>query len=344
MYTITGRNVNQILPELMYGLQHHGREEETRNGKVLRLPAPAAITYEHPCERVLFCPLRDANPFFHLMESIWMLMGRNDLAFPASIVSSMADFSDDGVILQGAYGYRWRHHFGVDQLAVIANALRADKTCRRQVLQMWDAGNDLGLNSKDLPCNTQIYFAINDGKLDMTVTNRSNDAVWGALGANVVHMSMLLQFMAAWIEVPVGKYYQFSNNMHVYERHFDLMNQCAQQAYPSMQYMSHDPYENNEVEETPLCPAGPTGVQLWQEDAEMLLETKEAPLGLRTSFMRKVVSPMLQAIRHYKATKNVDESIHFLWAMPTKSDWRRAGEEWLERRRKNGKNISNLSR
>ena len=40
------------------------------------------------------------------------------------------------------------------------------------------------LKSKDVPCNTHAYFAINaEGSLDLTVCNRSNDLVWGCLGA-----------------------------------------------------------------------------------------------------------------------------------------------------------------
>lgn len=53
--------------------------------------------------------------------------------------------------------------------------------------------------------------------LDMTVTNRSNDLILGMLGANYVTFSVLLEYMAACIGVEVGKYSQFSNNLHAYE-------------------------------------------------------------------------------------------------------------------------------
>lgn len=344
MQVIKGRNVNQIFPELMHQLEINGREEDTRNGKVLRMPTPVTVVYEQPCERVLFSPARDANPFFHLMESIWMLAGYNDLAFPASIVSSMANFSDDGVILQGAYGYRWVRHFGINQLATIAQALRKNHHCRRQVLQMWDARNDLGLNSKDLPCNTQIYFSVNDGKLDMMVTNRSNDAVWGALGANAVHMSMLQELMALWVEVPVGVYYQVSNNMHIYEQHWPLMKQCSALAFPSQQYKQEDPYESGTTYMPLLTITGPGKIEGWIDDAEFTASEHETPLGLNTKFFRKVVGPMLRSIQTYKTTKHVTRSQNELAAMPSGLDWQVAGWEWLERRRKNGKNLSNLSR
>ena len=40
--------------------------------------------------------------------------------------------------------------------------------------------------------------------------------IWGAYGANAVHMSILLEYMAARIDCAVGTYYQFSNNLHAY--------------------------------------------------------------------------------------------------------------------------------
>jgi hypothetical protein len=57
----------------------------------------------------------------------------------------------------------------------------------------------------------------------MTVLNRSNDIVWGCYGANAVHMSVLQEFVALAIGVPVGSYTQVSNDWHIYEKHFALM-------------------------------------------------------------------------------------------------------------------------
>ena len=75
---------------------------------------------------------------------------------------------------------------------------------------MWDAKKDLThLNiSKDLPCNTHVYFSIRDGFLDMTVCNRSNDLIWGCCGANAVHMSYLQEYVAIMCGVDIGFYTQ----------------------------------------------------------------------------------------------------------------------------------------
>ncbi len=218
MKTITARNVNgAILRGIdLFKDEINYREQESRNGKTLEAVEPVTTTYLKPTERVCLIPERDANPFFHFIESMWMLAGRNDLESLTYYVASMSNFSDDGETLWGAYGYRWRQYFHKDQLDMVVKVLKENPDDRRAVLQMWDANKDLARVSKDVPCNTNIYFKIRDGVLNMTVCNRSNDMLWGAYGANVVHMSVLQEFIAHRLGVPVGVYRQVSDSFHVY--------------------------------------------------------------------------------------------------------------------------------
>lgn len=217
MHVIEARNVNDALYLGINHLSEVGVRRDSRNGPVKIAPTPVTTVYSKPLERVLLWPERDANPFFHLYESLWMLAGRRDVAPLARYAKQMMEYSDDGQLLHGAYGYRWRKWFGKDQLALIAEALKKNPDDRRQVLQMWDAQEDLGRAGKDVPCNTIATFQINtEGALDLSVFCRSNDIIWGAYGANAVHFSYLLEYMALWIGVPVGRLYQVSVNYHAY--------------------------------------------------------------------------------------------------------------------------------
>lgn len=152
----------------------------SRVGEILRIREPVTITYENPTQRVLFNSARDCNPFFHLYESLWMLAGREDLAPLQYYVSTFGNFSDDGRTLHGAYGYRWRHQFGYDQLEEIVKEIRSNPWTRRCVLQMWDAKDTkvedptsdyrskpdkysdpwMAVNGgKDVPCNLCALFS-----------------------------------------------------------------------------------------------------------------------------------------------------------------------------------------
>ena len=70
------RNVNEALPVALQMIQAYGQPAESRGMHTLRVPGPVYTIYERPEERVLFDAVRDANPFFHLIESLWILGGR----------------------------------------------------------------------------------------------------------------------------------------------------------------------------------------------------------------------------------------------------------------------------
>ena len=220
MTTIKVNNVNDALRLGVDFFQWEGnyREQDSRNGITLEALEPVITTYSKPWERVLLFPARDANPFFHLIESIWMLGGSQRVGQLSHFNSGMQQFSDNGHTLNGAYGFRWYHQFkGRDQVRALIKVLKSHPESRRAVLQMWDPLVDLGSSSKDIPCNTNIFFKVRDNKLQMTVCNRSNDMVWGAYGANAVHMSVLQEYIAKSLDVEIGPYHQISDSFHVYK-------------------------------------------------------------------------------------------------------------------------------
>lgn len=238
MRVVRVRNVHEAWARLP-GVLSDAEEQESRNGPVLVCPEPVTTVYERPTERVLLDERRDANPFFHLVEALWMLAGRDDAATLDHYVRNFGKrFAESNGIIHGAYGDRWRHALGFDQLDAVVGRLRLNPRDRQAVIQMWDARehshdylpgcDDLCGDFRDRPCNTHVYLRIRDSRsllagetygpvLDMTVCCRSNDMVFGGYGANAVHFSVLQEYLAARIGVEVGTYTQVSNNFHVYK-------------------------------------------------------------------------------------------------------------------------------
>lgn len=333
------RNVNEALVDGVAYLKEAGIREDSRNGAVLVAPGPVMTEYERPWERVLFNSLRDANPFFHLMESLWMLAGRDDVAFPAYYAANITSFSDDGELVAGAYGNRWRSRFGYDQLAWIISELKKNPQSRRCVLTMWDAygcpnleearrPNDLFLalnGGKDVPCNTQVYFDTVGGKLNMTVTCRSNDAVWGAYGANAVHFSFLHQYVADSSGIVQGVYRQFSNNFHAYIERPDTVRLFSSEILDeSSFYIGAQP-----------VPLISTDRKTWDQDLNRFFRDWAPGYIMHTSsytddFFRYVAVPMQNAHHFYKQREDqhaIDELSDW-----SSCDWKLAGSQWLQRR------------
>lgn len=315
------RNVPDALYEVLYRLTLVGIREESRNGPVLSYPVPITVTITEPTQRVLTCPIRDANPFFHIAETVWMLGGGQGLEFIQYFNSGMAKYSDDGKTLHGAYGHRWRQHFFRDQIVDTVNLLRKDPTTRRAVIAMWDAEVDGG-DGLDLPCNLSICFRMVDLKLDMTVYNRSNDIIWGMLGANAVHMTYLHELIAAAIRAPVGLYRVVSNNLHTYlgnPQTSALMGLHG--AADGYRHRGHRPY--------PILFPG-------EDYLDVLAACKKAvALPWENTYdsiwMKNVFCPMRDA--YVKRKKGLEYKHDLENIQP--DDWRTACQEWCQRREDN---------
>ncbi len=353
---------------------------DTRNGPVLQLMEPVILTFEKPCERVLFNQARDCNPFFHLFESLYMLAGRNEMEPLAYYAPQMKNYSDDGVTQNGAYGYRWRHvddtrddppasqYNGngtwkdVDQLQVLIQHLKNEPNSRRAVLQMWNVEDDLlkidpPNKSKDVCCNISVMFSIRQvvdhntpvrtkvyEYLDMTVINRSNDLVWGMLGANYVHFSFLQEYMAANLGVEVGVYNQMSNNLHIYTENnsgFKYKEWLADKTHDH--YLATEPdttrvcsgrWINESVKPFPLIQDPAT----FEDELPRFVENSIKHSGTfhvnwKEPFLQSVATPLLWAFELHKKR----DYISALNAIKecAADDWRIVGTNWLMKRKLN---------
>lgn len=358
MFVIEARNVNDALPKMIELLKASGEKRDSRNGPTLTAYCPVTTVYERPTERVLFSPQRDANPFFHLIEALWMLDGRNDIQTLVHYNRRMMEFSEDGVTQQGGYGARWRNTWGFDQIKYIINLLKTHPDTRRAVIQMYDPNidQDPEQKSKDVPCNLTItpwIRRIGDPLstkaeivvLDMTVFCRSNDIIWGAAGANIVHFSILQEYLASMIGVTVGRFYQVSNNFHAYT---DIMEK------QKLFYLEETEEQNYDrlVRPFPLITDEKTfdsELHWFMEQHYLMLEdfgrNPDTPQGLLTGlddwknqFFPRVVIPMVNAFlvfrsmekgpERYKATRRC-LSKHGGWGT---IDWLEAADRWLRRR------------
>lgn len=337
MYLIKATNLTDAYYQGLALIDKEGYLADSRNGKVLKFPRPVVTSYEYPKEHVLFDAARDANPFFHMFEAMWMLGGSNNVAFVGQFAKQMYSYSDDGKTLHGAYGHRWRNHFKVDQLDLAIYELTKNPLSRRVVLGMWDPYIDplvAEAGGKDVPCNTQVFFNTRpNGELDMTVTNRSNDMIWGAYGANAVHMSILHEYVALAVGLPLGVYYQVSNDLHVYEPHFALVKSHTD--------VWGNPYEQDErgfvkTDFQPLWDPmhggrGNNDRASFDSDVKTFLSDPSSKANeYKTQWFSLTVERMAQAWRLKKA--GFYASALEVASQIEAEDWRLACEQWLQRR------------
>jgi thymidylate synthase len=140
-------------------------------------------------------------------------------------------YAGKGAAYHGAYGYRLRKHFGIDQLERTYKVLSADRDSRQVLLQIWDGAEDLPCEdgvprTDDIPCNVASLIKVREGRLEWAQIMRSNDLVLG-LPHNIVHLSSLREVLSGWLGVGPGSYHYFADSLHLYERDSPVSDRIA---------------------------------------------------------------------------------------------------------------------
>ncbi len=104
------------------------------------------------------------------------------------------------------YGNRQRKYFGIDALEVIVERLRKDHADRHCLVSLWDTGKDLLSKAGDSssPCFSDAYFVNVNGKLIMTASFRTHNAVSAWL-SNLYGMMAIQEFVAERAEMEPGR-------------------------------------------------------------------------------------------------------------------------------------------
>lgn len=127
----------------------------------------------------------------------------------------------DGILdFEIGNGWDYTYHDRmVGQIPFVIDELRRNPYSRRAVI---DIRRFEDMYSNDPACLQNIQFTIRDGKLNMYVLFRSNDAC-KATFMNAFALIMLQKRIADILEVGVGIYVHRANSFHCYEKDFPLL-------------------------------------------------------------------------------------------------------------------------
>lgn len=194
-------------------------KQPSRVGETLEI-LHVSLEIDNPRQRWVISRRPAINPAFAIADALWILAGSNDAAVMNYWFSGLPKFSGQGPTYAGAYGYRLRKHFNIDQLKRACEVLSAESNSRQVVLQFWDVQTDLPLadgapRCEDVPCNVISMLKVRKGRLEWTQVLRSNDLYRG-MPNNFVQFTLLQEVMAGWLGLEVGGYHQWSDSLHIY--------------------------------------------------------------------------------------------------------------------------------
>jgi thymidylate synthase len=157
---------------------------------------------------------------FLCAEAAWILSGDDRVETIKPYSSTIANFSDDGLVFFGAYGPKI-----LQQLNYVIDTLKRDPSSRQAVINIW---REVPKKSHDIPCTLNCQFLIRNNILDVFVSMRSSD-VWLGLCYDMMNFSMLGAYVLIELkmkDVQLGSLYNVATSRHLYERDLEQATKC----------------------------------------------------------------------------------------------------------------------
>lgn len=214
---------DQIYQDLLKQIMQKGiAEKNERTGHETK--ALPGLTFSIDIEKDGFpvLTLREIPIKLFVAEQVWFISGaRKPSDFLRSFTKIWDIFTNPGDVVTVAYGYRWRKHFGRDQLKALVNHLKKEPSSRHGVVITWDPASDGlgGVSKKNVPCPFTFTVNIIGGKLNLHNVVRSNDMILG-FPHDVAGFALLQCILAQELGVKPGVYTHTISNAHVYDIHY----------------------------------------------------------------------------------------------------------------------------
>jgi thymidylate synthase len=116
-----------------------------------------------------------------------------------------------------------------EQIGWVVDSLLADKNSR-QAIMFFNQPKFQFKGNKDFVCTMYANFFIRDNRLCMKIQMRSNDVFYG-LTFDAPFFSFLMQSVyfilkkdEMYKDLKLGYYFHHADNLHFYERHYDIVN------------------------------------------------------------------------------------------------------------------------
>ena len=216
------KSFDQQYQQILKNIMEHGfADKNERTGHICK-SLPGQTMQFDLAEGFPLLTLRKIPLKLFVAEQVWFLTGAKKLDFLQKFTRIWDDFAEPDNTISSAYGFRWRKHFGRDQIGMLISLLQKDPTSRHGVVLMWDPADDGlgGTAKKNVPCPYTFTVQIIGGKLCLHLIIRSNDMMLGN-PHDVAGFALLAHIFAEKLKIPVGILTVSISNAHIYDIHFD---------------------------------------------------------------------------------------------------------------------------
>ena len=173
------------------------------------------FTIENPMDNHISCEQRNWKHDYAEAEWQWYLTGDPHVQRLGKIYGKIPEIwkrmANEWGSVNSNYGWQWERN---DQLDKVIKLLNDNPKTRQAAISIYDA-KEIKSYKYDTPCTYAVQFTILDNKLNMCVTMRSND-LWYGFCNDQYCFSKLQKLVADEVGWPVGTYFHFAHNLHLY--------------------------------------------------------------------------------------------------------------------------------
>lgn len=230
--------LKDVLNNPQYETSPRGMSIKEVTGSSIVIEDPECCLYENN--------RRSSQLKYIAAELLWYFSGRNDAKFISKFAKFWENIQNDDGTVNSAYGNLIFNEFndeGYNQWYWAYESLVKDKDSRQAVLHFNTPKHQFSGN-KDFVCTLYGIFHIRDNRLNFTVHMRSNDLVLGT-PTDVAFFCLLQQQMVQHLKpiypnLTIGTYTHNVDSLHIYEKHFQLVNEMLSEKFTPLTYPSLD--------------------------------------------------------------------------------------------------------
>lgn len=220
--TFKGDSWAKIFQDIRKAMQTEAKIVPSRIGETKELLNPT-IVLTNPRSRIFYNEHRSFNLIYALVEAFYLFNPSNDVNNFSFYNKRMADYSDDGLHINSAYGYHIANN-----LKNLVEKLKEDQGTRQAVLNIYSSKYGVEMKTKDVPCTIALNFLVRDNKLNLTTYMRSNDLFWG-LQYDLFMFTCLQEAIAKELGLEMGCYIHCPTSLHVYDYHWELLDKINEE-------------------------------------------------------------------------------------------------------------------
>ena len=237
MRTLIGKTFAQVYAELLRQLKYENENEVKTRGTTSLEIQDFCFTLTDPTSNLYKTGPRSSQERYIAAETLFYFSGSNQLKWINKFAKFWDQVANTDWTVNSAYGkliFVEQNMFGITEYGWALSKLLDDKDTR-QALMHFNKPKHQDPFTKDFVCTKDGVFSIRDNKLNLTISMRSNDAVWGTptdvAFFTILQQQMLRHVQVKYPEVTLGTYSHFVNSLHVYDKHYDILGKMLESQF-----------------------------------------------------------------------------------------------------------------